>query len=176
MSPPDTVIVFDQNASSPSQPDTSNPIPEVPRPEIHPDFPMKGPYLTGPAPRGDPWDNCLQAVEKYDNDACKSWREEIDTLLVFVRGCLLFISSVETFHRLVCSPRLSPLSLSSLTSGCCRMQRTRRTNFYSIFRSSWPIPPFPPFPIHPPALLYPRMQSESIAFGSFQSQSVLPRG
>jgi hypothetical protein len=46
---------------------------------------LTGPYLYAPKSNGDHWEKCLAAVEKYDNDMCKSWKEEIDTLLVFVR-------------------------------------------------------------------------------------------
>jgi hypothetical protein len=40
---------------------------------------------------GDNWEKCLKKVEDYDNDMCKSWKEEIDTLLVFVRIPLLHV-------------------------------------------------------------------------------------
>lgn len=32
----------------------------------------------------DPWAATYKRVEVIDNDACKSWRDEIDKLLVFV--------------------------------------------------------------------------------------------
>lgn len=32
---------------------------------------------------GDGWKNCARALEKYDAELCKGYREEIDTLLVF---------------------------------------------------------------------------------------------
>ena len=37
---------------------------------------------------GDGWRNCARALEKYDSELCKGYREEIDTLLVFVSGLL----------------------------------------------------------------------------------------
>jgi hypothetical protein len=43
-----------------------------------------GPYKYAPESVGDNWEKCLAAVEKYDNDMCTSWKEDIDTLLVFV--------------------------------------------------------------------------------------------
>jgi hypothetical protein len=42
-----------------------------------------GPYQFAPKV-GDSWEKCLKAVEGYDNDMCTSWKEDIDTLLVFV--------------------------------------------------------------------------------------------
>lgn len=52
---------------------------------VEPGFPLKGRYLFGPKSNGDHWQTCLEAVERYDNDKCQGWREDIDTLLVFVR-------------------------------------------------------------------------------------------
>jgi hypothetical protein len=47
-----------------------------------------GPYEYAPESVGDNWEKCLAAVEKYDNDMYQSWKEEIDTLLVFVSANL----------------------------------------------------------------------------------------
>lgn len=38
-----------------------------------------GPYKFAPDV-GDNWERCLAAAERYDNDMCTSWREEMDTL------------------------------------------------------------------------------------------------
>lgn len=35
--------------------------------------------------KGDPWEECFKLVQKFDEEMCRGWREEIDTLLVFVR-------------------------------------------------------------------------------------------
>jgi hypothetical protein len=32
----------------------------------------------------DPWEGCFKQVQKYDEEMCRGWREEVDTLLVFV--------------------------------------------------------------------------------------------
>jgi hypothetical protein len=61
-----------------------------------------GPYKFAPGV-GDNWEKCLGAVEKYDNDMCTSWKEEIDTLLVFVRTSSALFSPFDTFCRLVYS-------------------------------------------------------------------------
>ncbi|EJD44327.1 hypothetical protein AURDEDRAFT_20625, partial [Auricularia subglabra TFB-10046 SS5] len=33
--------------------------------------------------KDETWKTCVNAVEKYDAELCKAYREEIDTLLVF---------------------------------------------------------------------------------------------
>ncbi|EJD44337.1 hypothetical protein AURDEDRAFT_166717 [Auricularia subglabra TFB-10046 SS5] len=33
--------------------------------------------------KDEAWKNCVDAMEKYDAELCKAYREEIDTLLVF---------------------------------------------------------------------------------------------
>lgn len=33
---------------------------------------------------GDHWENVMKRLDVYDEDMCKGWREDIDTLLVFV--------------------------------------------------------------------------------------------
>ena len=51
-----------------------------------------GPSIREPrlrhAPPGneeESWQECARLVEKYDAEMCKGYREEIDTLMVFVR-------------------------------------------------------------------------------------------
>ncbi|KAK0205554.1 hypothetical protein DFS33DRAFT_1383459 [Desarmillaria ectypa] len=43
---------------------------------------------------GDPWEVGVNQVEKYDNELCKGWKEDIDTLLVFAG---LFSAAVTAF-------------------------------------------------------------------------------
>jgi len=47
-------------------------------------------------------------MEKYDNEICKAWNGELDTILVFV--CQLFrsitINKTKMLFRPVCSPLL----------------------------------------------------------------------
>jgi hypothetical protein len=33
----------------------------------------------------DSWSTCAKTVQKYDENMVRNWKEEIDTLLVFVR-------------------------------------------------------------------------------------------
>ncbi|KAE9386278.1 hypothetical protein BT96DRAFT_960608 [Gymnopus androsaceus JB14] len=42
----------------------------------------------------DPWTECLKSVRTYDDEKCKGWREDIDTLLVFAG---LFSATVTAF-------------------------------------------------------------------------------
>lgn len=90
--PVEIPVVEETNRSPQNEPEQAPTAP--PRPAVVPGFPLEGPYLTGPQSKGDHWEQCLNAVEKYDNDECKSWREEIDTLLVFVR--VFFVISVSS--------------------------------------------------------------------------------
>ena len=32
------------------------------------------------------WETCSRAIKEYDNHMVRNWKEEIDTLLVFVRS------------------------------------------------------------------------------------------
>ncbi|KAG7445268.1 uncharacterized protein BT62DRAFT_1006969 [Guyanagaster necrorhizus] len=43
---------------------------------------------------GDPWEAGVNQAEKYDNEFCKGWKEDIDTLLVFAG---LFSAAVTAF-------------------------------------------------------------------------------
>ncbi|KAJ3507208.1 hypothetical protein NMY22_g16999 [Coprinellus aureogranulatus] len=44
--------------------------------------------------KGDPWEESFKQVQKFDEEMCRGWREEIDTLLVFVG---LFSAAVTAF-------------------------------------------------------------------------------
>ena len=37
---------------------------------------------------GTSWTKCHQLTERYDDDMCDAWKEEVDKLLIFVRSCL----------------------------------------------------------------------------------------
>ncbi|KAL0063476.1 hypothetical protein AAF712_009680 [Marasmius tenuissimus] len=52
------------------------------------------PYRFAPKRRGDPWDECLKRVDRYDDEMCRGWKEDIDTLLVFAG---LFSATVTAF-------------------------------------------------------------------------------
>ncbi|KAE9393224.1 hypothetical protein BT96DRAFT_230237 [Gymnopus androsaceus JB14] len=52
------------------------------------------PYRCAPPNTGDPWTECLKSVRTYDDEKCKGWREDIDTLLVFAG---LFSATVTAF-------------------------------------------------------------------------------
>jgi hypothetical protein len=45
---------------------------------------FKDPYRTHLAKDQDPWEGCFKKVRKIDDEMCRGWREEIDTLLIFV--------------------------------------------------------------------------------------------
>ncbi|TFK67432.1 hypothetical protein BDN72DRAFT_888879 [Pluteus cervinus] len=42
----------------------------------------------------DPWEACHKVVDKYDDDICKAWKDEIDKLLIFAG---LFSATVTAF-------------------------------------------------------------------------------
>ncbi|KAF9467949.1 hypothetical protein BDZ94DRAFT_1210492 [Collybia nuda] len=44
--------------------------------------------------KGDPWEEAFKLVQKFDEEMCRGWREEIDTLLVFAG---LFSAAVTAF-------------------------------------------------------------------------------
>ncbi|KAJ3501608.1 hypothetical protein NLJ89_g9261 [Agrocybe chaxingu] len=64
---------------------------------LPPDF---KPWLTGDPyhhyipKKEDPWQECFKLVLKFDDEMCRGWREEIDTLLVFAG---LFSAAVTAF-------------------------------------------------------------------------------
>ncbi|KAF5366317.1 hypothetical protein D9758_005712 [Tetrapyrgos nigripes] len=53
-----------------------------------------GAYKCAPSRHGDPWEECMKRVNKFDEEMCKGWRDDIDTLLVFAG---LFSSAVTAF-------------------------------------------------------------------------------
>ncbi|KAF9075540.1 hypothetical protein BDP27DRAFT_1415325 [Rhodocollybia butyracea] len=52
------------------------------------------PYRFSPKRRGDPWEESMKRVDQYDDEMCRAWKEDIDTLLVFAG---LFSSVVTGF-------------------------------------------------------------------------------
>ncbi|KAF9261601.1 hypothetical protein L218DRAFT_930842, partial [Marasmius fiardii PR-910] len=52
------------------------------------------PYRFAPRRRGDPWEECLKRVDNYDDEMCRGWKEDTDTLLVFAG---LFSVTVSAF-------------------------------------------------------------------------------
>ncbi|KAF5360160.1 hypothetical protein D9758_011365 [Tetrapyrgos nigripes] len=64
------------------------------------------PYRFAPKRRGDPWEYCMKRVDNYDDEMCRGWNEDIDTLLVFAG---LFSASstaflIESYHWLQDDP------------------------------------------------------------------------
>ncbi|KAK7470176.1 hypothetical protein VKT23_001614 [Stygiomarasmius scandens] len=64
------------------------------------------PYRFAPKRRGDPWEQCMKRVDNYDDEMCRGWKEDIDTLLVFAG---LFSASstaflIESYHWLQDDP------------------------------------------------------------------------
>ena len=51
------------------------------------------PYRYGPPKTGNSWTKCHELTEKYDNDMCDAWKEEVDKLLIFVRTAVSSISN-----------------------------------------------------------------------------------
>lgn len=45
---------------------------------------IKDAYRTRLPKDGDPWEACFKKVQKLDDEMCRGWREEIDTMLIFV--------------------------------------------------------------------------------------------
>ncbi|KAF5384498.1 hypothetical protein D9757_006414 [Collybiopsis confluens] len=52
---------------------------EMPRPWQEGDY-----YKFPPKRRGDPWEESMKRVDLYDDEMSRSWKEDVDTLLVFV--------------------------------------------------------------------------------------------
>lgn len=44
-----------------------------------------GPFVYLNLPESEPWETLKRSVGKYDEGMCKGWREDLDTMLVFVR-------------------------------------------------------------------------------------------
>jgi hypothetical protein len=49
--------------------------------------------------KGDPWEESFKLVQKFDEEMCRGWREEIDTLLVFVRLPTMIIPVLGLTHK-----------------------------------------------------------------------------
>ena len=49
------------------------------------------PHRYGAPKKGDSWNKCHKLTEKYDNEMCDAWKEEVDKLLIFVRDALTFL-------------------------------------------------------------------------------------
>jgi len=41
-----------------------------------------------PKMEGNAWERCKRAIDKHDDDLCRGWREDVDTMLVFVRAII----------------------------------------------------------------------------------------
>ncbi|KAJ4471569.1 hypothetical protein J3R30DRAFT_3710141 [Lentinula aciculospora] len=52
------------------------------------------PYRFSPKRRGDPWEESMKRVDLYDDEMCRAWKEDVDTLLVFAG---LFSAAVTAF-------------------------------------------------------------------------------
>lgn len=52
------------------------------------------PYRFSPKRRGDPWEESMKRVDQYDDEMCRAWKEDIDTLLVFVSNTRFVSSSL----------------------------------------------------------------------------------
>ncbi|KAJ3794599.1 hypothetical protein GGU11DRAFT_747839 [Lentinula aff. detonsa] len=52
------------------------------------------PYKFSPKRRGDPWEESMRRVDLYDDEMCRGWKEDVDTLLVFAG---LFSAAVTAF-------------------------------------------------------------------------------
>ncbi len=64
------------------------------------------PYRYGPPKTGNSWTKCHELTEKYDNDMCEAWKDEVDKLLVFVRTTAtskIFLMLHSGISRPVCS-------------------------------------------------------------------------
>ncbi|KAJ3767725.1 hypothetical protein FB446DRAFT_315094 [Lentinula raphanica] len=51
-------------------------------------------YRFSPKRRGDPWEESMKRVDLYDDEMCRGWKEDVDTLLVFAG---LFSAAVTAF-------------------------------------------------------------------------------
>ncbi|KAK7032085.1 hypothetical protein VNI00_013455 [Paramarasmius palmivorus] len=64
------------------------------------------PYRFAPKRRGDPWEECLKRVDNYDDEMCRGWKEDIDTLLVFAGLFSATVTAfvIESYHWLTEDP------------------------------------------------------------------------
>ncbi len=49
----------------------------------------------------DPWANCVRALRDYDEHMVKGWKEDIDSLLVFVSCTVVVTGTSSTLTRRV---------------------------------------------------------------------------
>ena len=79
------------------------------------------------------WARLADMYHKYDEDKIRDAKEDIDTLLVFVRATIFRSHSFSdiTILRLVCSQRLQRHSLLSRTKPYSLKQRILQTRSYS---------------------------------------------
>ncbi|KIK69274.1 hypothetical protein GYMLUDRAFT_117529, partial [Collybiopsis luxurians FD-317 M1] len=80
---------------------------------------------------GDPWTECLNSVRKYDDEKCRGWNQDIDTLLVFAG---LFSATVtaftaESYHL---NASVSPLPAPSVFSPSAASIRINTFWFLSL--------------------------------------------
>uniref|UniRef100_A0A0W0FS72 DUF6535 domain-containing protein n=1 Tax=Moniliophthora roreri TaxID=221103 RepID=A0A0W0FS72_MONRR len=82
------------------------------------------PYRFAPKRRGDPWEECLKRVDNYDDEMCRGWKEDIDTLLVFAGLFSATVTAfvIESYHWLTEDPeeasaRVLQEILQALTQG-----------------------------------------------------------
>ncbi|KDR79392.1 hypothetical protein GALMADRAFT_137234 [Galerina marginata CBS 339.88] len=52
------------------------------------------PHRYGAPKKGDAWQKCNELTEKYDNEMCDAWKEEVDKLLIFAG---LFSATITSF-------------------------------------------------------------------------------
>ncbi|KAF9467945.1 hypothetical protein BDZ94DRAFT_1318466 [Collybia nuda] len=60
------------------------------------------PYYYDMPKKGDPWEETFKLVQKFDEEMCRGWREEIDTLLVFAGlfSAAVTAFTIESYHWL----------------------------------------------------------------------------
>ncbi|KAJ2934147.1 hypothetical protein H1R20_g2900, partial [Candolleomyces eurysporus] len=68
--------------------------------------------------KGDPWEECFNQVQKFDDEMCRGWREEIDTLLVFAGlfSAAVTAFTVESYRWLRSDPEEATVRLLALIS------------------------------------------------------------
>ncbi|KAJ2914557.1 hypothetical protein MD484_g5861, partial [Candolleomyces efflorescens] len=68
--------------------------------------------------KGDPWEECFNQVQKFDDEMCRGWREEIDTLLVFAGlfSAAVTAFTVESYRWLRSDPEEATVQLLSIIS------------------------------------------------------------
>jgi len=65
---------------------------------------MKGhPYVHMKPIYGGPWELLKKSIDKYDDEMCKGWKDDLDTMLVFVCSNLFSPLIILTRNRLASS-------------------------------------------------------------------------